>query len=167
MLSNSARDVDNVALKHDETMLMNASPVTGTPGMTQPFSLVVLLMLLSVLGSASTPVAQRTTEPLQTEWGHPDLEGVWNFSSDIPFQRPEEFGYREFLTPEEISTIQTHLSAEAAAGGRVSPDAAMAHRRLTSGLSMVTIISGTRWHRLPMQCALRKSFIRKTASCLH
>ena len=128
MLSNSARDVDNVALKHDETMLMNASPVTGTPGMTQPFSLVVLLMLLSVLGSASTAVAQQTTEPLQTEWGHPDLEGVWNFSSDIPFQRPEEFGYREFLTPEEISTIQTRLSAEAAAGGRVSPDAAMADR---------------------------------------
>ena len=90
----------------------------------QPLSLGVLLMLLSVLGSASTAVAQQKAEPLQTEWGHPDLEGVWNFSSDIPFQRPEEFGYREFLTPEEISTIQTRLSAEAAAGARVSPDAA-------------------------------------------
>ncbi|MGB0230502.1 MAG: hypothetical protein ACPF89_04045 [Pseudohongiellaceae bacterium] len=109
---------------------MNANPVNGTPAMTQPqpLNLGVLLMLLSVLGSASTAVAQQKTEPLQTEWGHHDLEGVWNFSSDIPFQRPEEFGYREFLTPEEISTIQTRLSAEAAAGARVSPDAAMADR---------------------------------------
>ena len=86
MLSNSARDVDNVALKHDETMLMNASPVTGTPGMTQPFSLVVLL------------IDDRCGDNnRQTEWGHPDLEGVWNFSSDIPFQRFVIFDARRNL----------------------------------------------------------------------
>ena len=76
MLSNSARDVDNVALKHDETMLMNAR-------WTQ--SLVVLLMLRHS-GAANNRISKPS---------HPDLEGVWNFSSDIPFQRPEEFGYRD------------------------------------------------------------------------
>ena len=37
-----------------------------------------------------------------TEWGQPDLQGVWNFNSETPMQRPEEFGDREFLTSEEI-----------------------------------------------------------------
>ena len=64
--------------------------------MTQPQP----AMLLSVLGCFHR---------CGDEWGQPR-----NFSSDIPFQRPEEFGYREFLTPEEISTIQTRLSADAA-----------------------------------------------------
>jgi len=24
----------------------------------------------------------------RTEWGHPDLQGVWNFNSETPMQRP-------------------------------------------------------------------------------
>ncbi len=39
----------------------------------------------------------------RTQWGHPDLQGVWNFSSRVPMQRPEGFGDREFLTEEEIA----------------------------------------------------------------
>ena len=37
-----------------------------------------------------------------TEWGQPDLQGVWNFNSNTPMQRPERFGNQEFLTPEEV-----------------------------------------------------------------
>ena len=47
----------------------------------------------------------------RTEWGHPDLQGVWNFSSDVPMQRPEEFGYRQFLTSEEIEQIRARRAA--------------------------------------------------------
>ncbi|SVD63906.1 uncharacterized protein METZ01_LOCUS416760, partial [marine metagenome] len=32
----------------------------------------------------------------RTEWGQPDLQGVWNFNSSTPMQRPERFGAREF-----------------------------------------------------------------------
>ena len=38
----------------------------------------------------------------RTEHGHPDLQGVWNFTTRTPFIRPEEFGNREFLTADEI-----------------------------------------------------------------
>lgn len=38
----------------------------------------------------------------RTEWGHPDLQGVWNFNSETPMQRPERYGSREFLTRDEI-----------------------------------------------------------------
>ena len=39
----------------------------------------------------------------RTEWGKPDLKGVWNFSSNIPMERPEHFGEREYLTEQEIA----------------------------------------------------------------
>jgi len=39
----------------------------------------------------------------RTEWGQPDLQGVWSFSSNIPMERPVHFGDREFLNSEEIS----------------------------------------------------------------
>ena len=39
----------------------------------------------------------------RTQWGQPDLQGVWSFSSNIPMERPENFGDREFLNEEEIT----------------------------------------------------------------
>ena len=41
----------------------------------------------------------------RTEWGQPDLQGVWNFSSNTPMQRPSRYGERQFLTPEEVREI--------------------------------------------------------------
>ena len=37
----------------------------------------------------------------RTEWGQPDLQGIWNFNSNTPMERPDRFGTQEFLTPEE------------------------------------------------------------------
>ena len=48
---------------------------------------------------------------LRTEWNQPDLQGVWNFSSDIPLQRPTQYGEREFLTAEEIDEIKARRVA--------------------------------------------------------
>ncbi len=54
----------------------------------------------------------------RTEWGQPDLQGVWNFNSNTPMQRPERFGTREFLTPEEaeqdrLSQKERRIAADA------------------------------------------------------
>ncbi|MDP2126042.1 MAG: hypothetical protein Q8K97_01575 [Pseudohongiella sp.] len=38
----------------------------------------------------------------RTEWGHPELRGVWNFSSSIPLQRPAALGDRALYTIEEV-----------------------------------------------------------------
>ena len=46
-----------------------------------------------------------------TEWGQPDLQGVWNFSSVIPLERPAFFGDKQFLTDEEIATLATQTEA--------------------------------------------------------
>jgi hypothetical protein len=48
-----------------------------------------------------------------TPWGEPDLQGMWPLTHLIstPFQRPERFGDRRFLTDEEYAAAQK--SAEA------------------------------------------------------
>lgn len=51
----------------------------------------------------------------RTEWGQPDLQGVWNFSSDIPMQRPQRFGTRQFLTEEELEERRAQIEANRAA----------------------------------------------------
>ncbi|NKB32760.1 MAG: hypothetical protein GKR91_06645 [Pseudomonadales bacterium] len=60
-----------------------------------------LTMLLALPGLA----AENYDVP-KTQWGHPDLQGVWNFASNVPIQRPEEFGERQFLTEEEMTAAR-------------------------------------------------------------
>ena len=55
--------------------------------------------------------AQEDYEVPRTEWGQPDLQGVWNFSSNVPMQRPAQYGTRQFLTTEEIEQIQARRAA--------------------------------------------------------
>jgi hypothetical protein len=52
-------------------------------------------------------LAAEDYEVPRTQWGLPDLQGVWNFSSNVPLQRPEQFGERQFLSEEEIAASQT------------------------------------------------------------
>ncbi len=67
-------------------------------------SIKLYSLLLGICVSPLVFSAEEYQVP-RTEWGHPDLQGVWNFSSDVPMVRPERFGTREFLTEEEIAEI--------------------------------------------------------------
>ena len=58
---------------------------------------VVIVSSVAVAGQA--PDAY---EPPRTAAGDPDLQGVWNFSSNVSMQRPQRFGDREFMTAEEV-----------------------------------------------------------------
>ncbi|GJM11808.1 MAG: hypothetical protein DHS20C12_02110 [Pseudohongiella sp.] len=39
------------------------------------------------------------------------MQGVWNYSSDIPLQRPAQYGEREFLTEDEIAAVKARRVA--------------------------------------------------------
>jgi len=93
--------------------------------MKNPARLGLFTLSLSAMASA---LAQADRPQFSTEWGQPDLQGVWNFSTEIPFERPAHFGTREFLTEEEIREIQARLAAEAAAGAVVEADPELAER---------------------------------------
>jgi len=67
----------------------------------------VSLSALSMLFGLASPLhGVEDAAPALTQWGQPDLQGVWNFSSDVPLQRPAHFGDRQFLTSEEITAEQ-------------------------------------------------------------
>src|SRR4051812_49334286 len=42
----------------------------------------------------------------RTADGQPDLQGVWNFSSDVPLERPAKFSDRKFFTTDEIAQLR-------------------------------------------------------------
>ncbi|PCH63627.1 MAG: hypothetical protein COC19_00810 [SAR86 cluster bacterium] len=70
-----------------------------------------------LIGSVNISIAQTGgdyTVP-RTQWGQPDLQGVWNFNSSTPMQRPERFGAREFLTSEEVEQDRIRQEAQRAA----------------------------------------------------
>ncbi len=75
--------------------------------------------------SASPSKTQSKAQP-KTAWGDPDLQGVWT-SDDfygVPFERPEQFGNRKFLTDEEYAARakETDLLATSVQAG-VFPNA--------------------------------------------
>jgi len=47
----------------------------------------------------------------RTEWGQPDLQGVWNYSYNVPLERPKRYGQRQFMTEEEIEALRARRSA--------------------------------------------------------
>jgi hypothetical protein len=59
------------------------------------------------------PAANKAYTPPKTPWGEPDLQGIWPLNHLIatPFQRPEKYGERRFLTEEEFAAAKK--SAEA------------------------------------------------------
>ena len=50
----------------------------------------------------AAPAAGQGESP-RTAWGAPDLQGVWDFRTITPLQRPEELGDQEFLTEEQAA----------------------------------------------------------------
>tara|TARA_B100000959_G_scaffold82524_1_gene87808 strand:- start:51215 stop:52249 length:1035 start_codon:yes stop_codon:yes gene_type:complete len=78
----------------------------------------ILLMMSMLTAISGMAVAQSDGEYVvpRTEYGQPDLQGVWNFSSSTPMERAERYGEQEFLTPEQIEeAIARQAGMEAAA----------------------------------------------------
>jgi len=75
----------------------------------------VLILIPGLCTAAESYTAPRT------EWGLPDLQGVWNFSSDTPMVRPSQFGTRQYLTEEEIAQLQSNSAARDAASDAAIP----------------------------------------------
>ena len=45
----------------------------------------------------------------RTGWGAPDLQGVWDFRTITPLERPERLGDRAFLTEEEAANLEQEV----------------------------------------------------------
>jgi hypothetical protein len=51
---------------------------------------------------ASVSLGGQTKKLPQTADGHPDLQGIWDYRSATPLQRPDRFANKEFLTEDEV-----------------------------------------------------------------
>ncbi len=66
-------------------------------------TLGVLLLALPALSVA------QSTDTHRTPWGHPDLQGLWDFRTITPLERPDGLGDRAFLTTEEAATLESDV----------------------------------------------------------
>src|SRR5471032_2839000 len=94
-------------------------------GLAAVVTAVVNLTSFPVLGQApaagKTDIAARTSPPLKTPWGEPDLQGIWSDDFQIPLERPAQYAGREFLTDAEVAEINKRRTAELGRDARARP----------------------------------------------
>ena len=64
-----------------------------------------------VVASLALSPALATAQPSdasapRTPWGQPDLQGIWDFRTITPMERPEALGDQAFLTAEEAANLE-------------------------------------------------------------
>src|SRR5437762_1676263 len=64
------------------------------------------------------PASAATRPLLRTPHGDPDLEGVWNFATATPMERPAELAGRELLTDQEAAEFEHEIRENASADRR-------------------------------------------------
>jgi hypothetical protein len=67
--------------------------------------IVAAIALLTAAASAPL-LAQRAPAVPRAADGHPDLQGVWNFSTITPLERPAEFADKPVLTEQEARELE-------------------------------------------------------------
>ena len=70
--------------------------------LASPSAAAVVVAVVSL--GAGSAVAQSNVP--RTGWGQPDLQGVWDFRSITPLERPEDLADQEFFTAEEAVNIE-------------------------------------------------------------
>ena len=78
--------------------------------MTERMIAATVVVIAAVLVGA--PMVVQAQETPRTEWGDPDLNGVWDFRTLTPFERPEELAEQEFFTTEEAAAFEANKLAE-------------------------------------------------------
>ena len=75
---------------------------------------VCLLVPVVALGQAPSAPTDGLAVP-RTPWGDPDLQGIWDYWTFTPLERPDEFADRDVLTAEEAAVVARRSNAEALA----------------------------------------------------
>ena len=79
----------------------------------QNHGLAIALIIAAAVLVGVLPATGQTTTSQPNEWtvprtpdGHPDLQGVWDFRTITPLERPLELSGKEFLTEEEAAVYE-------------------------------------------------------------
>jgi len=81
-------------------------------------SALVLAIVVAAVWSVPAPLAgqapARAPSSLRTAWGDPDISGLFTTDDElgVPFERPPQFGDRQFVTAEEFAQRQTQAERQ-------------------------------------------------------
>ena len=103
--------------------------------MSERWRPAVLVLLVTASVMTAPAAAQTAFELSRLADGRPDLQGVWDFRTLTPLERPEERAGQPRLTPEEAAAIE---SAEARRAVEADRAAAIRTERLPAGGSFVS-----------------------------
>jgi hypothetical protein len=68
---------------------------------------IMIVVALLVSGSALGQTSRsRASTPPRTPWGDPDLQGVWDYRTITPLERPRALGERPVFTDEEAAKFE-------------------------------------------------------------
>jgi len=99
----------------------------GAIGSGRYLSVAALIAAASLAARAQAPVrptatARSWTLP-RTSWGAPSLEGVWNYATMTPLERPREFAGKAVLTADEAAAYERQtLARQSTANNTAGPD---------------------------------------------
>ena len=74
---------------------------------------LTVVLAVAAVALASAPAAGQ--ELPRTPWGAPDLQGVWDFRTLTPMERPDELEAKDVYTEEEAAEFEARRLAEIAA----------------------------------------------------
>lgn len=80
-----------------------------------------VLVVAATAGAASASAQEAKYRAPRIENDQPDLQGVWNFSSGVPLQRPAAFSDKTFFTKEESDKQRATIRDGLAALGKFAP----------------------------------------------
>ena len=69
-------------------------------------SVLVLTVSATLAPKLANAQASSSSDQPRTSWGTPDLQGIWDFRSITPLQRPEALVNQEFLSEEEAADLE-------------------------------------------------------------
>ena len=80
-------------------------------GKVRVLAILIALVSLVPMSVTAQPSSSTATSVPRTPAGRPDLQGVWDFSSVTPLQRPAALAAKEFLTEEDASALEAQAAA--------------------------------------------------------
>ena len=66
---------------------------------------------ITAVALLSIAAAAQSDGPPRLPWGDPDLQGIWDYRTLTPLERPEELGDKAFLTEEEAAALERETLA--------------------------------------------------------
>ena len=68
---------------------------------------VIFVVAIGAVLAVAAPAGAQDAP--RTAWGDPSVQGVWDFRTITPLERPEEYADREFLTAEEAARAEQEV----------------------------------------------------------